>query len=251
MNRKERRNKKKEKKIIFSEVIDDSISGFALVITFIVVGIFLLFNKDYFGNETVAIIIQWLFIIIGCLGFSTEISKMNKNRGIKGIDNLIKVSETLTDFPIIKTIAFVLKGAYNSEKELGRVVLILNNIIDVSKSKMLARLYKAYINKKLTWEEFREYSEIVNRIFLEDIELLRKINDGKVTFINEDDKEKYRIHRLNSIGVIEIGIDWITVAILNGSSKLKQLVTINDVGKKFLEIVLDSNQQNIILSKNS
>lgn len=207
------------------------------------------------------------------------------------IDNLIKVSETLTDFPIIKTIASVLKGAYNiydrnllkntlifiqelnsgeidkdryiayktslehkpnkCEKELGRVVLILNNIIDVSKSKMLARLYKAYINKKLTWEEFREYSEIVNRIFLEDIELLRKINDGKVTFINEDDKEKYRIHRLNSIGVIEIGIDWITVAILNGSSKLKQLVTINDVGKKFLEIVLDSNQQNIILSKNS
>ena len=81
--------KKKEKKIIFSEVIDNSISGFALVITFIVVGIFLLFNKDYFGNETVAIIIQWLFIIIGCLGFSTEISKMNKNREIKGIDNLI------------------------------------------------------------------------------------------------------------------------------------------------------------------
>ncbi len=81
--------KNKEKKIVFSEKIDDSISGFALVITFIVVGIFLLFNKGYFGNEAVAIIIQWLFIIIGCLGFSTEISKMNKNRGIKGIDNLI------------------------------------------------------------------------------------------------------------------------------------------------------------------
>ena len=60
-----KRNKKlinlffsRKNRIIFSEVIDNSISGFALVITFIVVGIFLLFNKDYFGNETVAIIIQ-------------------------------------------------------------------------------------------------------------------------------------------------------------------------------------------------
>ena len=197
------------------------------------------------------------------------------------IDNLIKSSDTLTDFPIIKTIASVLKGAYNiydrnllkntlvfiqelnsgtideekyiaykatlehnpnkCEKELGRVILILNNIIDVSKSKMLARLFKAYINKVLTWEEFCEYSEIVNRILLEDIGLLIKINEGQVTFINEDDKEKYRIHRLNSIGVIEISIDKMTVAIINGSMKPKQLVTISDVGNKFLKIVLDSN----------
>lgn len=40
---------------------------------------------------------------------------------------------------------------------------------------MLARLFKAYINKILTWEEFCEYSEIVNRIFLEDIALLKKL----------------------------------------------------------------------------
>ena len=197
------------------------------------------------------------------------------------IDNLIKSSNILTDFPIIKTIASVLKGAYNiydrnllkntlvfiqelnsgtideekyiaykttlehnpnkCEKELGRVILILNNIIDVSKSKMLSRLFKAYINKGLTWEEFCEYSEIVNRIFLEDIELLKKINDGEVTFIAEDDKEKYRIHRLNSIGVIEISIGKMTVAIINGNMKPKQLVTISDVGNKFLKIVLDSN----------
>lgn len=81
--------KKKQKKVTFSEEIDSSISGFALVITFIIVGIFLLFNKDYFGNQIVDTVIQWLFIVIGCLGFGTEISRMNKDRGIKGIDNLI------------------------------------------------------------------------------------------------------------------------------------------------------------------
>ena len=70
--------KLKEKKIVFSEEIDSTISGFALVITFIVIGIFLIFNKEYFGNQIVSAVIQWLFIIIGCLGFATEISKINK-----------------------------------------------------------------------------------------------------------------------------------------------------------------------------
>lgn len=79
----------KEKKIIFSEEIDSSISGFSLVITFIIVGLFLLFNKDYFENQTVSKVIQWIFIVMGCLGFGTEISKMNKDKGIRGIDDLI------------------------------------------------------------------------------------------------------------------------------------------------------------------
>ncbi len=79
----------KQKKITFSEEIDSNISGFALVLTFMSIGIFLLFNKNYFANKIVTSFIQWLFIIIGCLGFSTEISNMNKNRGVKGIDTLV------------------------------------------------------------------------------------------------------------------------------------------------------------------
>ena len=66
--------KKKEKKVTFSEEIDNSISGFALVITFITVGIFLLFNKGYFENQIVANVVQWTFIVLGCLEFGTEVS---------------------------------------------------------------------------------------------------------------------------------------------------------------------------------
>lgn len=194
------------------------------------------------------------------------------------IDNLIEISDTLTDFPIIKTISATLKGFHNiydrnllkntlvfiqelnsgeinrdkyiaykttlehnpskCEKELGRVVLILNNIIDVNKSKILAKLYKAYINKTLTWEEFCEYSEIVNRIFIEDMTILKDIYNGNITFISETNNENYRIYRLNSIGIIDIKLDKLTVAVIDGSKALKQLVSINDTGKKFLEIAL-------------
>ena len=80
---------KQSKKVTFSEEVESSINGFALVITFIIVGIFLLFNKDYFVNQIVATIMQCLFITIGLLGFGTEISKLNKNKGIKGINDLI------------------------------------------------------------------------------------------------------------------------------------------------------------------
>lgn len=82
---------KKEKKIIFSEEVDSSITGFALVLTFIVIGIFLLYNNQYFGNETVAKIIQWIFIVVGSLGFGTEVSqlKKNKEKRIKGIDDIV------------------------------------------------------------------------------------------------------------------------------------------------------------------
>lgn len=44
------------------------------MITFITVVIFLLFNKGYFGNQIVANVVQWTFIVIGCLGFGTEVS---------------------------------------------------------------------------------------------------------------------------------------------------------------------------------
>lgn len=78
-------------KIIFSEEIDSTISGFSLVLTFIIIGIFLIFNNQYFGNEKVTKIIQWIFIIFGTLGFCTEISKLKKKdeKKIEGIDDVI------------------------------------------------------------------------------------------------------------------------------------------------------------------
>ena len=129
--------KKKEKKIVFSEEIDSAINGFSLVVTFIVIGIFLIFNNSYFGNEKVASIIQWTFIIIGSLGFATEISKMNKQRGIKGIDDLVTGIFVIAIWAIIyykvnswvgNTIAFFffIMGLYGSSRgiiEIGYSII--------------------------------------------------------------------------------------------------------------------------------
>ena len=40
---------------------------------------------------------------------------------------------------------------------------------------------KAYINEKINWNTFCDYAEVINRIFMEDVELLLKIyNDEKI-----------------------------------------------------------------------
>ena len=80
---------KKEKRIIFSEKIDDNISTFSVALTFFIIGIFLTYNKNYFQNEIVSTVIKIVFIVLGILGFLTFVNKFNKNHQIKGMDNLI------------------------------------------------------------------------------------------------------------------------------------------------------------------
>ena len=65
------------------------------------------------------------------------------------------------------------------EEELGRVLILLNNYIDTEKSIMLARLYRAYINKIINWNEFCEFSEIINRLFIQDIQILKFMRTAK------------------------------------------------------------------------
>lgn len=80
--------KKKQKKIIFSEEIDSKIDGLTLGFAFIVVGLFLLLVPNYFGKELVGQIVRWIFIVIGVLGLLVEFSKSKPISDIKGFDDL-------------------------------------------------------------------------------------------------------------------------------------------------------------------
>lgn len=82
-------SKNKKRKIIFSEEIDDKINGFALAITFVIIGIGLSVLTNFFENELVSEIIRWIFIIVGLLGLLVECSKRKKKFNIKGYDDFI------------------------------------------------------------------------------------------------------------------------------------------------------------------
>lgn len=75
-------------KIIFSERIDSIINGLTLGISFVLIGLFLLFVPNYFGNQTVGEIIRWIFIAVGILGLIVEFNKLKSVSKIEGLREL-------------------------------------------------------------------------------------------------------------------------------------------------------------------
>jgi hypothetical protein len=189
-----------------------------------------------------------------------------------GIDSFIN-DGILKDIPIVKTIVTVLKVGKNihdrnllkqtltfinefdknnisdeqlknykervendskkCEEELGRVLLLLNGFIDKEKSIMLAKLFKAYIKQLISWNEFCEYSEIVNRIFIQDLKILKDIYNKVI--IDDTGSNKFRIERLYSTGLV----GWNPKVMFSfGEQEITEnKVNINMLGKKFVEIV--------------
>ena len=97
-----------------------------------------------------------------------------------------------------------------AEEELGRVLLLLNGYIDREKSIMLSKIFKAYVAKEIGWIEFCEFSEIINRLFVQDINVLRMIYQGTISdTTNRNDM--FRVERLNSIGIIGLSMKSISM----------------------------------------
>ena len=66
------------------------------------------------------------------------------------------------------------KAIDNNEKwiyeEIEFLLIYLDNMDSVRKSKLLAKLYNEYLNKKIDWERFCQYTEIANRLFSYDMD---------------------------------------------------------------------------------
>lgn len=126
--------------------------------------------------------------------------------------NLLKQSLTFLDelnngsVSKDKLIAYqstILNNPQKCEEELGRVMIYLNTFIDKEKSIMLSKLFKAYVSQIINWNEFCEYSEIVNRLFIQDIQVLKEVFIDNKDIIDDFDK-KYRIDRIASIGLVNL-----------------------------------------------
>ena len=123
-----------------------------------------------------------------------------------------------------------------AEKELGRILIILNQIIDNEKSCLLGKLYKAYVNQKINWELFCEYSEILNRLFIQDLKVMRLIYDGKLDNTSNYN-EMFRVERLNSIGII--GLTPKTIMIGTHNSRTDSYINLNSTGHLFASIIFE------------
>lgn len=92
-----------------------------------------------------------------------------------------------------------------AEQELGRVLILLNQYIDNLKSRILGRLFRDYVDQKFTWERFCELSDVLSRLFLNDISYLFQIaNSAESKTIYHIYRIPYNIKRLESLGLVEI-----------------------------------------------
>lgn len=125
------------------------------------------------------------------------------------------------------------------EDELGRIILLLNNFIDREKSIMLSKVFKDYVGQLLNWNEFCEYSEIINRLFIQDFSFLQEVYLGRISDTTNR-SDIYKGERLNSLGIIGMTFKSSTISTINGvmSNRQDSYLTMNNNGKKFMNIVM-------------
>ncbi len=88
-----------------------------------------------------------------------------------------------------------------AEKELSRVIVLLDRTIDDEKSFILASFYRAYIKNAITWEKFCELSEALDRLFIVDIQLLSNVAKSENIVLYEEGG--YSAERLVSVGLVQ------------------------------------------------
>lgn len=123
------------------------------------------------------------------------------------------------------------KNPKKAEKELGRILIILEQTIDNIKSSILGKLYKSYINQEIDWDIFIEFIEITNRLFMFDINILKVMwSQAYNTYIEQKD-DNFRIERMYSLGIIG--------NIFPSMNETKHLHgrVLNGLGKKYCDII--------------
>jgi hypothetical protein len=119
-----------------------------------------------------------------------------------------------------------------AEKELSRVIYLLDCNIDTIKSGVLARMYASYIDGNINWSVFCELSDLNSRVFITDYKAL--------VAMDECDIDHYIVERLIGYGLMME---------IESPSKVS---TINDIfsgmrNKKDPNIAFDLNREPCVI----
>ncbi|MFL2099839.1 hypothetical protein [Desemzia sp. FAM 23991] len=160
---------------------------------------------------------------------------MLKNRNL--IRQTLQFMHELNNGTIInekkeKFVERIKNGDKKSQKEVERIMLILESTIDIEKSTILAKFVVAYINEQLSYTEFQELTDTLSRSYLSDTEMLLKIYNGQIK--DTASQELYRIERLAGLGFIN-KMPY-TVVVGREYARQESYLEISYIGKVFCEI---------------
>ena len=122
-----------------------------------------------------------------------------------------------------------------SEEKLGRVIILLNSNIELKKSELLGRFYRAYVNETIDWDTFCELSDITSRLFVSDLQLLYDIYNLQVSDTSQC--PVYKADRLIALGLLDSATKSMTISSSTGSQTQRYIQT-NSLGKLYCQISL-------------
>lgn len=117
-----------------------------------------------------------------------------------------------------------------AEEELGRVLIILNSNVDLKKSEILARFYRAYVEEKINWDTFCELSEVISRMFVSDIKLLFAVYNKRVSDTSQC--PVYQADRLIALGLLDSAMKSMSIGSVS-SSHTQRYIQTNQLGNTF------------------
>ena len=124
-----------------------------------------------------------------------------------------------------------------AEKELGMFLILLNQTFNNEKSILYGKIYKAYINQKINWDNVVEFSEIVSRMFIQDLSILKDLYLKKPFIVSNYTPNRlntFRIERLYSLGIV----GYSPKALFPGGGT-ESYVNLNELGKIFTETIFE------------
>ncbi len=124
-----------------------------------------------------------------------------------------------------------------AEEELGRIIIALNSNIELQKSAFLAKFYRAYVNEQISWYQYCEFSEIVSRLFMSDLELLYAVDNNQVQ--DTSTCRVYQADRLIGLGLLDSAMKSMIIGSSTGS-RTERFINTNSLGKLFCKITLSN-----------
>ena len=122
-----------------------------------------------------------------------------------------------------------------AEEELGRVIILLNSNVDLKKSELLGKFYRAYVDEIIDWEKFCELSDITSRLFVSDLQLLYDIYYLRVSDTAHCDG--YKADRLIALGLLDSAIKSMSIGSSTGS-RTKRYIRVNNLGELYCQLSL-------------
>ena len=140
---------------------------------------------------------------------------------VSSVIGLSKTAIAVKDFILIQKILAFLKetsdiskeerdkfihdidGNVNYKRKIGEhLIMLLDRLDDMSKPEMVAKIFKSYLKDNLTFNEFKRFSSIIDRIFVDDLAALLEALSGDVPRMRHPFAEK-----IYHLGLSEIWFD--------------------------------------------